>query len=91
MRDTLDESLRDNSQIDPYEITILYNTIYSIIIKYRALVYRIEFTGTDTRYKIDRSRIIIPELLEYTITLIEYNTILYQNKIVNFIYIEFGI
>ena len=77
VRDALDESLRDNPQIDPHEIAVLYGTIYSIVIKRRALVYRIELTGTDTRRKAGRSRIITLELLEYAIALIERNTILY--------------
>jgi hypothetical protein len=77
VRDALDESLRDNPQIDPHEITMLYGTIYSIVIKRRALVHRIELTGTDTRRKVGRPRIITPELLEYAITLIKRNVTLY--------------
>ena len=91
VRDALDESLRDNPQIDPHEIAILYGTIYSIVIKRRALVRRIELTGTDTRRKAGRPRIITPELLEYAIALIERNATLYQDEVADFIYMEFGI
>ena len=91
VRDALDESLRDNPQIDSHEITVLYGTIYSTVIKRRALVRRIELTGTDTRHKAGRPRIITPELLEYTITLIKHNATLYQDEVTDFIYMEFGI
>jgi hypothetical protein len=91
VRDALDESLRDNPQIDPHEIAMLYGTIYSIVIKRRALVRRIELTGTDTRRKAGRPRIITPELLEYAIALIERNATLYQDEVADFIYMEFGI
>jgi hypothetical protein len=47
VRDALDESLRDNPQIDPHEIAMLYSITYSIVIKRRALIRRIELTGTD--------------------------------------------
>lgn len=91
VRDALDESLRDNPQIDPHEIAVLYGTTYSIVIKRRALVCRIELTGTDTRRKAGRPRIITPELLEYAIALIERNATLYQDEVADFIYMEFGI
>ena len=91
VRDALDESLRDNPQIDPYEIVVLYGIIYSTVIKRRALIRRIELTGTDTRRKAGRPRIITLELLEYAIALIECNATLYQDEVINFIYMEFGI
>ena len=91
VRDALDESLRDNPQIDPHEIAVLYGTTYSTVIKRRALVRRIELTGTDTRRKAGRPRIITPELLEYAIALIERNATLYQDEVADFIYMEFGI
>ena len=89
VRDALDESLRDNPQIDPHEIAMLYGI--STVIKRRALVRRIELTGTDNRRKAGRPRIITPELLEYAIALIERNATLYQDEVADFIYMEFGI
>ena len=91
VRDALDESLRDNPQIDPHEIAMLYSITYNTVIKRRALVRRIELTGTDNRRKAGRPRIITPELLKYAIALIERNATLYQNEVADFIYMEFDI
>ncbi len=91
VRDALDESLRDNPQIDPHEVTILYSTIYSIVIKRRALICRIELTGVDNWYKPGRPRIITPKILEYVIALIKRDSTLYLNEVADYLYIEFGI
>ena len=66
-------------------------TTYSTVIKRRAVICRIELTGTDNRRKAGRPRIITPELLEYVIALIERNATLYQDEVADFIYMEFGI
>jgi hypothetical protein len=91
VRDTLDESLRDNPQIDPHEIAMLYSTTYSIVIKRKALLRQIELTGVDNRQKPGRPCIITPEILEYTIALIERDSTLYLDEVANYLYMEFGI
>jgi hypothetical protein len=75
--DALNEHLRDNLQTDAHEIAALYSTIYKTVMKRRALLLRIELTGTDNRRKAGRSRIITPEILEYVIALIGRNVTLY--------------
>jgi hypothetical protein len=91
VRDALNESLRDNPQIDPHEVTILYSTTYSIIIKHRALICQIELTGINNWHKPGRPRIITPEILEYIIALIKRDLILYLDKVADYLYMEFGI
>ncbi len=91
VRDALDESLRDNPQIDPHEVAVLYGTTYSIVIKRRALIRRIELTGVDNRRKPGRPRIITPEILEYAIALIKRDSTLYLDEVADYLYMEFGI
>jgi hypothetical protein len=91
VRDALDETLRDNPQIDPHEIAALYGTTYSTVIKRRALLYRIELTGVDNRHKPGRPHIITPEILEYAIALIARDSTLYLNEVADYLYIEFDI
>jgi hypothetical protein len=59
--------------------------------KCKALLLRIELTSTNNRYKVGYPCIITFKILEYIIALIERNVTLYQDEVVNFIYIEFGI
>jgi hypothetical protein len=91
VRDALDETLRDNPQIDAHEISALYGTIYSTVIKRRALLRRIETTGIDNRRKAGRPNLITLKVLEYAIALISRHATLYQDKVANYIYMEFGI
>jgi transposase len=87
----LDDSLRDNPQLDPNEVAILYSVTYSTIMRRKAILRRIELTGTDNRSKGSCPRIITPKILEYAIALIERNATLYQNEVADFIFMEFGI
>jgi hypothetical protein len=91
VRDALDESLYNNPQIDPHEVAMLYSTTYSIVIKHRALIRRIELTGINNRRKLGYPRIIMPKILEYAIALIKRDSTLYLNEVADYLYIEFGI
>jgi hypothetical protein len=70
---------------------MLYGTTYSIVIKHRALIRRIELIGIDNRHKPGRPRIITPEILEYIIALIKRDSTLYLNKVADYLYMEFSI
>jgi hypothetical protein len=89
--DAIDEYLYDNPQIDPYEIAILYNITYNIVIKRKALLHQIELISINNRNKGGHSRIITLEIVKYIITLIKCNITLYQDEIIDYIYIEFNI